>query len=128
LTLKAEVSAGTYIRSIAMDLGDILGTGWYITKLRRTKIGNIDLIDSNNLENFDENKILDIKKLFSHIKFIELNDWIMWKINNWLLVKIEDLKLKKQFIIWEDMFVWNWNDITNIVEFDWEYLKAVRKI
>jgi tRNA pseudouridine55 synthase len=27
LTLKAEVSAGTYIRSIAMDLGDILGTG-----------------------------------------------------------------------------------------------------
>lgn len=128
LTLKAEVSAGTYIRSIAMDLGDILATGWYITKLRRTKIGNIDLSSSNTLEEFDENKTVDIKELFSHMKFIELNDWIMWKINNWLVVKIGDLELIKQFIVWKDMFVWDWNNITNIVKFDWEYLKAIRKI
>lgn len=32
-------SAGTYIRSLARDLGHLLGTGGYITQLRRTSIG-----------------------------------------------------------------------------------------
>ena len=128
LKLRAEVSAWTYIRSIAMDLWEILWTGWYITKLRRTKIGSLDLNNSNNLDKFEENKIVDIKKLFSHIKFLKLNQWIMWKINNWLVVKIGDLELRKNFIVWEDMFVWDWEDITNIVSFDGEYLKAIKKV
>ena len=128
LSLKADVSSWTYIRSIAMDLWDILGTGWYITKLRRTKIGNIDLSNANNLDDFNESKTVDVKELFSHMKFIELNEWIMGKINNWLVVKIGDLELRKDFIIWKDMFVFDWENITNIVEFNWEYLKAKRKI
>lgn len=130
LELKAEVSAGTYIRSIAADLWEILWTGWYITKLRRIKIGNLDLSKSIKLENFDlENfETIDIKQLFSHMKFINLDEEILWKINNWLVVKINDEKLKNDFIIWEDMFVWNWKDITNIIEFDWECLKAKRRI
>jgi len=35
LTLRAQVSAGTYIRSIAADLGDILGSGGYRGNLER---------------------------------------------------------------------------------------------
>jgi len=128
LSLRAEVSSWTYIRSIAMDLGRILGTGWYITKLRRIKVGSIDLSESNNLDDFEEKKIVDVKKLFSHIKFIELNNWIMWKINNGLVVKIWDLELRKTFIVWEDMFVWDGQNITNIVRFDWEFLKSIKKV
>ncbi|MCA9349484.1 tRNA pseudouridine(55) synthase TruB [Candidatus Saccharibacteria bacterium] len=40
---KIEVSSGTYIRSIANDLGTILGTGAYLKSLRRLAIGSLRL-------------------------------------------------------------------------------------
>lgn len=39
LKLVAEVSSGTYIRSLVEDIGQALGTGAYTTALRRTAIG-----------------------------------------------------------------------------------------
>jgi tRNA pseudouridine55 synthase len=39
LELKIDCGRGTYIRSIARDLGDTLSTGGYLTALRRTKVG-----------------------------------------------------------------------------------------
>jgi len=63
LSLKAKVGAGTYIRSIASDLGEILWTGAYITKLRRTKIWNLSLENSQKLEEFDEENFLDVKEI-----------------------------------------------------------------
>lgn len=44
--LAADVSSGTYIRSLVEDLGRALGTGAYTTQLRRTKIGNFGVIDA----------------------------------------------------------------------------------
>ena len=43
LTILAKVSSGTYIRSLARDLGESLGCGAYLTELRRTKIGDFEL-------------------------------------------------------------------------------------
>lgn len=40
LNLKVHCSSGTYIRSLAHDLGKILGCGGYVEQLRRTKIAN----------------------------------------------------------------------------------------
>lgn len=39
-------STGTYIRSLAHDLGQILGCGGYLQELRRTKIGNFSASDA----------------------------------------------------------------------------------
>lgn len=36
--VRAHVSSGTYIRSLAVDVGDALGTGAYCSQLRRTAI------------------------------------------------------------------------------------------
>jgi tRNA pseudouridine55 synthase len=46
-------SKGTYIRSLAHDIGQDLGVGAYLTNLRRTKIGDytIENASSNYLEN-----------------------------------------------------------------------------
>lgn len=41
-------SKGTYIRSLAHDFGQKLGVGGYLTKLRREKIGNYEIKDSDN--------------------------------------------------------------------------------
>ena len=123
IKLKAEVSAGTYVRSIAMDLWEILWTGWYITKLRRTKIWNLDLKNANNLENFDEKNILDIKKLFKNHKFINLEENILEKINNWIRIK-SDFDFPKN----TDLFVIKGSSITNIVEYNGKILFALKKV
>ncbi|MCD6013867.1 MAG: tRNA pseudouridine(55) synthase TruB [Flavipsychrobacter sp.] len=39
-------STGTYIRSLAHDFGQVLGCGAYLQELRRTKIGNFDVQDA----------------------------------------------------------------------------------
>ncbi len=46
--LNAEItcSAGTYIRSLARDLGQLLHVGGYITQLRRTSIGQFRVADA----------------------------------------------------------------------------------
>lgn len=50
LKIRAHVSSGTYIRTLAEDIGKALGCGAYCTELRRTKIANYDI---DNLELFD---------------------------------------------------------------------------
>ena len=55
LTLQVECSKGTYIRSLARDLGEILGSGAHLTGLRRTRIGPYDLDRAISLENFEKN-------------------------------------------------------------------------
>lgn len=52
LKIRTSVSSGTYIRTLAEDLGKTLGTGAYLTALRRTKIGNFDLKDATKLDDF----------------------------------------------------------------------------
>ena len=124
LSLKAEVTAWTYIRSIAFDLWNILWTGWYITKLRRTKIGDLDIDLWQGLDEFNENNNLKISDLFKNKIFIQLDNDTLKKINNGLFIE-EKLDYK----IGEDLFVYNdENEVTNIVRYDWKFLKAIRKI
>lgn len=46
LKIRAHVSSGTYIRTLAEDIGKVLDTGAYCTELRRTQIGNYDVKDA----------------------------------------------------------------------------------
>ena len=43
VTLEVACSTGTYIRSLAHDLGELLGCGGHVTMLRRTRIGSWEL-------------------------------------------------------------------------------------
>jgi tRNA pseudouridine55 synthase len=45
---------GTYIRSLAHDMGQALGCGAYLSELRRTKIGECNVDDANTMEGFLE--------------------------------------------------------------------------
>lgn len=51
LNICIHVSSGTYIRSLAEDIGKELGTGAYCKELRRTKIGSFDIIKADTLLN-----------------------------------------------------------------------------
>lgn len=50
LSLRASVSSGTYIRSLAEDIGRELKTGGYCTKIVRTRIGESYLKDAITLD------------------------------------------------------------------------------
>ncbi len=51
LAFRATVSAGTYVRTLAHDLGHALGTGAYLEKLRRTAIGGLSVAQASVIEN-----------------------------------------------------------------------------
>ena len=42
---RVSCSSGTYIRSLGRDLGELLGVGGHLTRLRRTRVGRFDLTD-----------------------------------------------------------------------------------
>jgi len=48
--LLVDCSSGTYIRSLAHDIGKVLCVGAHVTKLRRTKIGNLSVDQAVSLE------------------------------------------------------------------------------
>lgn len=52
LRIKTHVSSGTYIRTLAEDIGSALGTGAYCTQLRRTAIGKWKIMGAKTLQEF----------------------------------------------------------------------------
>ncbi|PIY10005.1 MAG: tRNA pseudouridine(55) synthase TruB [Flexibacter sp. CG_4_10_14_3_um_filter_32_15] len=54
ISLRIVCSKGTYIRSLAHDLGQKLETGAHLSGLRRTKIGDFKIEDAQTIEQFLE--------------------------------------------------------------------------
>lgn len=50
LTLRIDCGRGTYVRAIARDLGAALGTGGYLVRLRRTRVGPFTVEDAVTLD------------------------------------------------------------------------------
>jgi len=53
-TVEVECSKGTYIRSLAHDLGEYIGCGAFIKNLVRTRCGALDIEDAITLAQFEE--------------------------------------------------------------------------
>jgi tRNA pseudouridine55 synthase len=54
LCFRARVAAGTYLRSVAHDLGQQLGCGAHLQSLRRTQLGEFDIADAHGLEEVEK--------------------------------------------------------------------------
>ena len=54
VVFRIVCSTGTYIRSLAHDLGASLGCGGYLSELRRTRIGNFLVDDAWSMDDFEE--------------------------------------------------------------------------
>lgn len=50
LNIRTHVSSGTYIRTLATDIGEKLKTGAYTTQLRRIQISNYAITDAKKME------------------------------------------------------------------------------
>ena len=52
LTIRVRCSKGTYIRSLAREIGEALSSGAYLTSLRRTRSGTHDVEAAWQLDDF----------------------------------------------------------------------------
>lgn len=80
-TLEVHCSAGTYIRTLAEDIGRVLGCGAHLTALTRTASGGFKLdqaVTLATLENSDmaarDRLLLPVDGLVAYLPRIELND------------------------------------------------------
>jgi tRNA pseudouridine55 synthase len=54
VNFRISCGTGTYIRSLANDLGAAIGSGAYLSGLRRTRIGEANVADAEKIEEFTE--------------------------------------------------------------------------
>ena len=59
--IKVHCGSGTYIRSLARDLGDELKTGAHLSKLRRTRAGDFGLDQAVTLKSICAEKLLSLE-------------------------------------------------------------------
>jgi tRNA pseudouridine55 synthase len=95
--LRVVCSAGTYIRTLAEDIGRKLETSAHLAELRRTAAGKFDLSRAVTLEKLEElaaeNKIdealISMNEALSHLPEIRLSDEDSRKIQNGIKLKFE---------------------------------------
>lgn len=68
LVFRATVSAGTYLRSLARDIGAALGCGAHLTALRRTAVGPLQLADAVAPEAVTWDALQDASILVEHLQ------------------------------------------------------------
>ena len=85
-------SKGTYIRSIARDLGDKLNSGGHLSALRRLSQGTFNIKNAMTIENIELNKLITIEEAFSELFEIQLDsNQTKFFMNG---VKIEEINLE----------------------------------
>ena len=61
---RARVASGTYLRSVAHDLGQVLCVGAHLATLRRIRVGEFGLEDAHTLDELEQAE--DVESLFVH--------------------------------------------------------------
>lgn len=69
-----ECSSGTYVRSLAADLGHALGGGAHLTTLRRTAVGGFDLDDAVPLDSVDVAALLPLTAAVAGLASVRVDD------------------------------------------------------
>jgi tRNA pseudouridine55 synthase len=54
LSIRVVCGKGTYIRSLARDIGEALGSGAHLTALCRTRVGDVHLEDCLTFDDFPQ--------------------------------------------------------------------------
>ena len=120
LLVDVDCSTGTYIRSLARDIGDKIGCGGYLKRLRRTKAYNFNenhLVKLPEKSAFypeeDKPKVLNPNIFFKHLSSFELiseEEIISWRSGRKISFQnnVKRLKVSKNNEV-EDSFIHNNN-------------------
>jgi tRNA pseudouridine55 synthase len=98
--IRVACSAGTYIRTLAEDIGRRLETGAHLAELRRTRAGKFDLSRASTLEELEEiaaeNKLdevlISMNEALSQLPEIKLSPEEARKTQNGMKLRFEAAK------------------------------------
>lgn len=90
LEFDVSCGSGTYIRSLANDIGEELGTGAYLNYLKRTKVGNFIVKDSIKLDEVTEKDLIPLEAVSLKYKCIEIAENELEKLNLGQFIKRDD--------------------------------------
>ena len=74
LVFRVTVSAGTYVRALARDLGARLGVGAHLTALRREAIGELRVEDAVPLDRVNAAALQPARAALGHLPALELDE------------------------------------------------------
>jgi tRNA pseudouridine55 synthase len=75
LVFRCTVSAGTYVRALARDLGEQFGAGGHLTALRRERIGALDVADAVAADDLAAGQpLVPLARVLQHLPTLALDD------------------------------------------------------
>ncbi|NNE96640.1 MAG: tRNA pseudouridine(55) synthase TruB [Acidimicrobiales bacterium] len=77
--LSVHCSSGTYIRTLAADLGTALGGGAHLRNLRRTAVGRFDLAAARPV---DEAELAPLTDMLSHLPTMQVGDTVAVQVRH----------------------------------------------
>lgn len=100
LTFTVRCSRGTYVRTLAHDLGEALGCGAHLLQLRRTASGSFTLANAFTLEHLAAaspgeiaaRHFIPIREALSHLPELELSDRGYSRVRNGMAPGEDDLE------------------------------------
>ncbi len=101
---RVHVASGTYVRSLAHDMGMQLGCGAHLESLRRTAVGEFTLADAHTLEQADaayqsggmENAFIHPRKLLPELPSVATDEETAANICNGRAVHLPDFSNARQ--------------------------------
>src|SRR2546421_7118757 len=103
-SFRARVASGTYMRSVAHEMGQQLGCGAHLSSLRRTTLGEFELSDAHTLEEADsaaskgllEEILIHPRKLLPQLPTVTANEETAAHIRNGRAVNLPELSRARQ--------------------------------
>lgn len=100
IIFKANVSKGTYIRTLGEDIAVKLGTVGYLIDLRRTKINSIKVEDAISLEKVDSSKLISVFDVLSKfMDVVQVDEQLAIKIKNGIALDGDICKKQSEQIL-----------------------------
>ncbi|HRI02434.1 MAG TPA: tRNA pseudouridine(55) synthase TruB [Pyrinomonadaceae bacterium] len=95
LGLKVTCSAGTYIRTLAEDIGRKVGVGAHLAELRRTRVGKFGIDQSVTLEKLEQvedkqTALIPMEEAVSHLTAFTLNPDRVGKTKSGMSTRVFD--------------------------------------
>jgi tRNA pseudouridine55 synthase len=108
-TFRAHVASGTYMRSIAHDIGQQLGCGAHLESLRRTIAGEFTLGDAHSLEDLDaasrtgnaDDLFIHPRKLLPELPCVSATEEMAARIRSGRPVNLPELSRARQVKVFE---------------------------
>jgi tRNA pseudouridine55 synthase len=90
ILMRVRCSSGTYVRTLAHDIGNRLGVGAHLASLRRTGVGHLrieaaltlDEVEAKGSEGTLENFLLSPSETLAHLPLLHLDDERMKRVLN----------------------------------------------